>query len=188
MISRALEKLWMAKTKVTLSNEDRIFCHLRQTMHYFISNVLYYLQVDVVDSEYIRLIDELSQANDFQMVLRLHRSYLANVLRLMCLDHMNIQETFERLFHLCIRFICLHHLQQHQEQRQQEETFHDEYESKNVSPPIVIPTEEMEDIYKEFIQQIAMLLQLMKKLDTRGFLFRLDFNNYFSNLILFMNK
>lgn len=167
----------MAKTKVTLSIEDRIFCHLRQTMHYFISNLLYYLQVDVVDSEYVRLIEELSQANDFQMVLRLHRSYLANVLRLMCLDHVNIQETFERLFHLCIRFICLHHLQQ---QSLEENASHE--------PPIVIPTEEMEDIYKEFIQQIAMLLQLMKKLDTRGFLFRLDFNNYFSNLILSMNK
>jgi hypothetical protein len=49
---------------------------------------------------------------------------------------------------------------------------------------VYIPPEEYTALYHDFLQQIAYLFTFMKTLDTRGFLFRLDFNNYLSNQIM----
>lgn len=49
---------------------------------------------------------------------------------------------------------------------------------------VYIPPEEYTALYQDFLQQIAYLFTFMKTLDTRGFLFRLDFNNYLSNQIM----
>ena len=47
--------------------------------------------------------------------------------------------------------------------------------------PIYIPPEEFIFIKKDFFQQISLLLHIMKKVDSRGFLFRLDFNGFLSS-------
>lgn len=49
--------------------------------------------------------------------------------------------------------------------------------------PIFVPPEEFEFIRKDFVAHVASLFQLMRKVESRGFIFRLDFNNYFSTLI-----
>ena len=56
-------------------------------MHFFISNLLYYLQVDVVDSEYARLTKDIAEARDFQEVLRAHRNFLSTLLRASLVDN-----------------------------------------------------------------------------------------------------
>lgn len=42
MVALALEQLWMDRSKRT---NERVFCHLSHSMHFFISNLHYYLQV-----------------------------------------------------------------------------------------------------------------------------------------------
>lgn len=48
--------------------------------------------------------------------------------------------------------------------------------------PVIIPPEEIEGVRKEFFTQISYLFQVMRKVENRGFMFRLDFNGYLSEL------
>ena len=48
--------------------------------------------------------------------------------------------------------------------------------------PLVIPPEEIEGIKREFYTQLSYLFQIMRKVENRGLLFRLDFNEYLSTL------
>lgn len=50
------------------------------------------------------------------------------------------------------------------------------------SIPVIIPPEEIEAVKKEFFTQISYLFQIMRKVENRGFIFRLDFNGYLSNM------
>eukprot|EP01033_Poteriospumella_lacustris_P004996 gene4998-3570_t len=229
LVARLLEKLWMARSKWMT---DRLYCNLRHAMHFFISNLLYYLQVDVVDSEYAAFQQELRHLTEFQAVLMAHRHFLANILRLAMLDNQAIQECFDRLLHLCLRFVAACRIQARSEAMYMEsgssatstahrhgghESVLDETAAHLPAPrdtlqtpmlnrsklslsptpntgasqgtphntssfvtPTYIPIEEFETIRKEFFQQLTYLLQFMKKVESRGFLFRLDFNGYIS--------
>lgn len=225
LVARLLEKLWMARSKWMT---DRLYCNLRHAMHFFISNLLYYLQVDVVDSEYAAFQQELRHLTEFQAVLMAHRHFLANILRLAMLDNQAIQECFDRLLHLCLRFVAACRVQARSEAMYMEsgstahrhgghESVLDETAAHLPAPrdtlqtpmlnrsklslsptpntgasqgtphntssfvtPTYIPIEEFETIRKEFFQQLTYLLQFMKKVESRGFLFRLDFNGYIS--------
>ena len=53
---------------------------------------------------------------------------------------------------------------------------------KNARLPVVVPPEEMDNIHKEFFAQISFLFQIMRRVENRGFMFRLDFNNYLCGL------
>ena len=48
--------------------------------------------------------------------------------------------------------------------------------------PVIIPPQEVQALRKEFFTQISYLFQVMRKVDNRGFMFRLDFNGYLSAL------
>jgi hypothetical protein len=156
--------------------------------------------VDVVDSEYSDLIKEIhslqssssssssasrGNQNDFQAILRIHKKFLANILKLSMIDHLGIQETIDRILFICLRFIACVRIQSDHENPQ-------EGSSGSVNSPraeesyVFIPVEEYSNIQNEFFLQISFLFQTMKTLDSRGFLFRLDFNNYLSNQIMEM--
>jgi hypothetical protein len=232
LVARLLEKLWMARSKWIT---DRLYCNLRHAMHFFISNLLYYLQVDVVDSEYTTFQKELKHLTEFQAVLMAHRHFLANILRLSMLDNQAIQECFDRLLHLCLRFVAACRIQARSEAMYMEtpaaagsghvnesvldETAvhlppsthahqtpmlnrsklslspssaggsggHHRLNTSGYSVPIYIPIEEFEIIRKEFFQQLEYLLQFMKKIESRGFLFRLDFNGFLSQHCVDLN-
>ena len=48
---------------------------------------------------------------------------------------------------------------------------------------VVVPVEEVESVKKDFFAQISFLFQVMKKVENRGFMFRLDFNEFLSKMI-----
>ena len=170
-------------------------------MHFFTSNLIYYLQVDVVDSEFESLQREVQGATDFQMVLRAHRNFLATVLRVSMVDHLTVQEGVERVLQACLRFIAVCRLLQQQEGVDQDGDLDDEhgygdqggYSASTQSPrsqlrerarrlPVIVPPEELEAVRKEYFSQVAFLLQVMRKVENRGFMFRLDFNGFMSQL------
>ena len=66
-------------------------------MHFFIKNLLYYIQVDVVDSEHTSLLAEIQNTNDIQAILKAHRVFLANLLKLTLLDDSQLQDAIERM-------------------------------------------------------------------------------------------
>lgn len=190
LMAHSLEKLW--KTRSRLSS-DRSFCQLRHSMHFFISNLLYYLQVDVVDSEYAKLMRDLDEAEEFQQVLRAHRNFLATVLKAALVDNLTVQDAIDRVLQACLRFVAVCRLLLQQE-GVDGAALDDEYTHFNqgvLSPskvstspllPVVVPNEEVEAVRKDFFSQIVYLQTVMGKVENRGFMFRLDFNNYFSGL------
>ena len=57
-----------------------------------------------------------------------------------------------------------------------------EHEDEHEHEPVIVPPEEVENIKKDFFLQINFLFQIMKKVENRGFMFRLDFNEFISQL------
>ena len=174
LLVHELERLWMARSRLA---SDRLFCHLRHSMHFFISNLLYYLQVDVVDSEFCSLQEQMTKASNFQDVLLAHRNFLSSVLRLSLVDNITVQEGIERVFHVCLRFVAVCRIL-----HQQEDIIVGKSKNDKIAP-IVIPSEEIEAIRKDFFSQISYLFAIMRKVENRGFMFRLDFNSYLSNIV-----
>lgn len=191
LIAHSLEKLWKTRSRLA---SDRGFCQLRHSMHFFISNLLYYLQVDVVDSEYAQLSQEVDSALEFQQVLRAHRNFLAAVLKASLVDNMTVQDAIDRVIQACLRFVAVCRLMQQQEGIDADGGLaEDDYAMfrRAVSPskvsastllPVVVPAEEVESVRKDFFSQIVYLFTIMSKVENRGFMFRLDFNEYLSGL------
>jgi hypothetical protein len=160
----------------------------------------------VVDSEFGELIRVISQATDIQVVLRTHKTFVANLFRLSLIDNASIQEAFDRIIHVCLRFIALLRIMlDHAEERDIGGTgFHhrgdvatsDNHDSTKLSTaaaaeakssiysmslPLFVPPEEIQAIGKEFFSQVAYLFHLMRSIDCKGFMFRLDFNGFLSS-------
>ena len=192
LVAHSLEKLWKTRSRLA---SDRGFCQLRHSMHFFISNLLYYLQVDVVDSEYALLLQEVDSAVEFQQVLRAHRNFLASVLKASLVDNTTVQDAIDRVIQACLRFVAVCRLLHQQEGIERDGGLGEGEEfalfRRAVSPtkvststllPVVVPTEEVESVRKDFFSQIVYLFTIMSKVENRGFMFRLDFNEYLSSL------
>jgi hypothetical protein len=121
-------------------------------------------------------------------VLKAHRNFLSTIIRLSCVDNVTVQEGIERILQVCLRFIAVCRVLQQQEEDDLTYGFSSGTKSssndcdKGRVMPIVIPTEEIEGIRKEFITQISYLFQVMRRVENREFMFRLDFNGYLSTL------
>ncbi len=76
-------------------------------------------QVDVVDSEYSILQRDIATASDFQSVLRAHKTFTSNMLRLSLIDNTSVQEGIERILQVCLRFIAVCRIQHQVEDNQQ---------------------------------------------------------------------
>lgn len=90
------------------------------------------------------------------------------------MDNSSIQEAFERVFQVCLRFVAVCRLMHEAESLR----------SDGSKPPIYVPPEEFGAIRKDFYAQVTFLFQIMRKVDSRGFMFRLDFNGYISKVAM----
>jgi hypothetical protein len=112
-----------------------------------------------------------------------------------------VQEGIERVLQVCLRFVAYCRLLHQQEDNDVKVGWsakppHGTGQSASHSlpgradikakvvrdVPIVLPPEELEAIRKEFFTQISYLFHIMRKIESRGFMFRLDFNGYLSAL------
>ena len=166
MVGHALERVWKTISKLS---QERAFCFIRHSMHFFLSNLVYYLQADVIDYEFSLLMKAISLSTDFQSVLRASRNFLASIVNLSMVDNTAIQEGIERILQVCLRFVCVCKIVQ--------ENFQPE---RYISDILVVPPEELQAIQKDFYTHVLYIFQIMQKVENRGFMFRLDFNGYLS--------
>lgn len=203
---------------------NRQFCALRQSMHFFVSNLLYYLQVmmtmnmmmnmmftmimtvtisimimilqvDVVDSEYAVLMDNLQQATNFHDAAKAHKQFLSAVLRSTMVDNAAVQENIEKMLHVCLRFLAVCALMKSNSDGNYTLSFASGSHaaasaaapsasaSTELPVPVLVPSSELTDIHEEYVMYMSVLFQSLAKVDNRGFLFRLDFNGHLSALI-----
>ena len=155
--------------------------------------------MDVVDSEFSTLRKDISEAADFQSVLRAHKNFTSNMLRLSLIDNLSVQEGIDRILHICLRFIAICRILHRSEFLDVDDVEEMEIVSQHTTPmkaqgilsdadrisilhaPIYVPPEELDFIRSDFFAQVSLLFQVMRKVESRGFIFRLDFNNFLSN-------
>eukprot|EP01041_Mallomonas_annulata_P006225 gene6225-12613_t len=164
----------------------RLFCQMRHYMLFFISNLYYYLQVDVVDSEFSSLCTEINGSTDLQAVMRSHRNFITTIIRLSMIDNLSVQDGLDRILQICLRFVSLCWYKDKDIDTDKGidiDTEHSNSHSNSLFESNVL-YEELESIQKDFISNTSSLFNMMRKVENRGFMFRLDFNGYLSNLFL----
>ena len=112
-----------------------------------------------------------TEAVDFQLVLRTHKTFLANIMRLSMIDNLSIQDSMDKIVQICLRFIAFYRLMS---------DTRDIDSALAIVPPIFVPPEELLSIQKDFYAQVGYLFYLMRNLDCKGFMSRLDFNKFLS--------
>jgi hypothetical protein len=158
---------------------SRPFCWLRHSLHFFVSHLFYYLQIDVIDAEYSEFNDVMASPNcDFATVVRHHRLFLSNVARHGMVDNVVVQDGIDSILHVCLRFLALCRI-----------LLQDDSIEEGLVP-VVIPPEEFDSLQVEFVSLVLHLMHHMRRVDNvnQGFLLRLDFNGFLSNLILMQNQ
>jgi hypothetical protein len=134
--------------------------------------------VDVIDTEFSVLMAAVGEAADFQAVLRAHRAFIASIVRSSHIDNNVVQDAIERVLQVCLRFLAASALHQHNDEVVNAAST----STGPVGEVFYLPQEEFDAIRKDFFVQVSYLLQLMKKIESRGFVFRVDFNGFFSQL------
>jgi hypothetical protein len=119
---------------------------------------------------------DISTAVDFQSVLRAHRNFVASIVKMSFVDNSVIQDAIERVLQICLRFLSVSSLLRLQDVPSSKDS-----QGAAITTPAV-PPEELIAIKKDFFSQLSYLFQLMRKIENRGFIFRLDFNGFLSDL------
>ena len=182
LVVHALERLWKLHDGSGLSF-NRSFCWIRYSMHFFVSNLFFFYQVDIIDSEYNSLMNALKDPDiEFSTVVRTCRNFLSGVVKSSMIDNSVVCDAIDSILHLCIRFLSICKLLLTEEVIDTSVTA-----QQSGSPHItVIPPEEFDSLHSEFTTQVAYLIHMIKKVESghQGFLFRLDFNGFMANLQL----
>lgn len=74
---------------------------LRNRMAYLVTNLQFYIQVDVIETRYAELVRQVSAARDFESVVRAHERYVAALLGECFLDLSMVTGLLEKLLRLC---------------------------------------------------------------------------------------
>lgn len=127
-----------------------------------------------MDTEFSALLVEINNAVNFQSVLRAHRNFIAAIVKMSFVDNSVIQDAIERVLQICLRFLSVSSLLRLQDSA--------DSEMKAGRSVPQVPPEELVAIKKDFFSQLSYLFQLMRKIENRGFIFRLDFNGFLSEL------
>ncbi|KAH8249199.1 hypothetical protein KR032_007173, partial [Drosophila birchii] len=179
-----MQRVWAKQTwteKVESSGTNIRVMNLRNHLLFYLNNLQYYIQVDVLESQFEIFMNVIKSRADFEEIQRAHTVFLANVLSQCFLlsdtkdAHLNITAcqtqanpiygTILKLFSICEKFI---HITQATDG------------AENI-------TAEVERLEREFGVQIASLIQLLVDIRTSSclgplsqLLLRLDFNHWFS--------
>jgi hypothetical protein len=80
---------------------------LRQLMGFFIDNLQYYLQADVLDSQWTRLVERIRESQNFEAIHAAHDEYLSTLTRHCFLYTQKISPKLEQMLELCLKFGAL---------------------------------------------------------------------------------
>ncbi|XP_017042839.1 gamma-tubulin complex component 4 homolog isoform X2 [Drosophila ficusphila] len=172
------KQTWKAKTeRIALNNK---IVNLRNHLMFFLNNMQYYIQVDVLESQFGILLNVIKSKADFEEIQRAHTIFLANVLSQCflltdskegqmnitgCQPQNPIYGTLLKLFGICERFAHITQVE---------------------NPPDDFMAE-IDSLNERFGVQIASLIKLLVDVKTTSclgplsqLLLRLDFNHWFS--------
>ncbi|EDW28313.1 GL19136 [Drosophila persimilis] len=181
-----LQQVWKTQIlaeKLMSGPKNMKMMNLLNQLMFFLNNLQYYIQVDVLESQFSILINVIRKKADFEEIQRKHTVFLANVLsqcfllsgskdsqmnstRTTCQSQNPIYGIILELFYICEQFSCI----------SAKESTSDGF------------LKELDNLEERFGVQIASLVQLLLNIKTASclgplsqLLLRLDFNHWFSS-------
>ena len=79
----------------------KLTLQLRQHMSFVIDNLYQYLQVDVLESQWQKLVDGVQASRDFEEVHILHDKYLESIIEQCFLRVPDVRESLLNVLHMC---------------------------------------------------------------------------------------
>ncbi|XP_041369156.1 gamma-tubulin complex component 4-like [Gigantopelta aegis] len=165
-----LQQCWSLQMQNKTSNvkqEEAAIWQLRTHLAFFIDNLQYYLQVDVIESQFGILLDKINSTQDFEVIKVLHEQFLTSLLSQSFVHMKSVSSCLYEIFALCTSFSQL-----------------------LVSADVTLSTGQLshiQTITTSFQRQSNLLFRILSSVNSHSssphlaqLLLRLDFNKYFT--------
>ena len=166
----------------------QIFIHFNQEIIHFISNFHNYLALEVLETQYKKLINELPKVNNLDELIVKHRHFVDNIKKQCLLDESNItiNKKIANIFDIILRFKNIHDaiynfLIEHSLENQDDNTYINQNRLKNIKDYL----QQITILYKDFQNQIIELINTIKLIGKNNLEYlslKLDYNYYYSFL------
>ena len=169
----------------------QISIHFNQEIIHFMSNLHNYFALEVLESQYKKLMNELPKVNDLNELILKHKLFLDNIKK-QCLldeDNLGLNKKINNIFDIILRFRTIHDvlynfLVEHSYEGEDID-INNNIMNQNRIKNIKDYLQQMIILYKDYHTQIIELInsiELMGKNNLNFLQFKLDFNNYYTFL------
>ncbi|XP_054627810.1 gamma-tubulin complex component 4 [Dunckerocampus dactyliophorus] len=169
-VQSQLQHCWalqMQRKHLKSSHTDAIKWRLRNHMAFLIDNLQYYLQVDVLESQFSQLLQQINSTRDFESIRLAHDHFLSNLLAQSFILLKPVFHCLNEILELCQSFCSL------------------------VSQSVVLlderGTAQLDILVKGFRRQSSLLFKILSSVrnhqinsDLAQLLLRLDYNKYYT--------
>ena len=140
---------------------------------FFFDQLLSYLQIDVIESNYQNLLDQISNSNDFEMIKRMHENFVQMLLQQSLLASNTVIKIISKIISNSSSFSNLIRKIQSNPQLLQHSAL----------------ITQLENLNKDFLHHLSLLSTILTSKsknyqisDPSQFILRLDFNGWISNM------
>ena len=170
----------------------KISIHFNQEIIHFITNLHNYLALEVLETQYKKLLNELPKVNNLDELINKHRQFVDNIKKQCLLNEENItiNKKINNIFDIILRFRTIHDALYNFLVEQSYENSNDmggnnSYINQNRLKNIKEYLQQIAILYKDFQNQIIELINtidLLGKNNLEYLKVKLDFNYYYSFL------
>ena len=171
----------------------KLSIHFNQEIIHFISNLHNYLALEVLETQYKKLINELPKVNNLDELISKHKKFVDNIKKQCLLDEDNItiNKKIANIFEIILKFRTIYDFlytflaEQFFENSSKSFVGANSYITQNRLKNIKDYLQQISILYKDFQNQIIELINtitLIGKNDLNFLKIKLDFNYFYSNL------
>ncbi|GCC16679.1 hypothetical protein chiPu_0017310 [Chiloscyllium punctatum] len=170
-VQAELQHCWavqMQRKHLTSNKSDATKWRLRNHMAFLVDNLQYYLQVDVLESQFSQLLQEINSIRDFESIRLAHDRFLSNLLAQSFILLKPVFHCLNEILDLCHNFCSL--------------------VSQNPGPLDERGSSQLELLVTGFSRQSSLLFKILSSVrnhqinaDLAQLLLRLDYNKYYTH-------
>ncbi|NP_001266723.1 gamma-tubulin complex component 4 [Pan troglodytes] len=169
-VQAELQHCWalqMQRKHLKSNQTDAIKWRLRNHMAFLVDNLQYYLQVDVLESQFSQLLHQVNSTRDFESIRLAHDHFLSNLLAQSFILLKPVFHCLNEILDLCHSFCSL--------------------VSRNLGPLDERGAAQLSILVKGFSRQSSLLFKILSSVrnhqinsDLAQLLLRLDYNKYYT--------
>lgn len=169
-VQSELQHCWalqMQRKHLKHNQTDAVKSRLRNHMAFLVDNLQYYLQVDVLESQFSQLLQQINSTRDFESIRLAHDHFISNLLAQSFILLKPVFHCLNEILELCHNFCSL--------------------VSQNVIPLDERGISQLDILVKGFSRQSFLLFKILSSVrnhqinsDLAQLLLRLDYNKYYT--------